>query len=51
MSWVDLVRNSADSSQEEREISTWVDLLTSCTLLGEEQCGQWTRGKGNLYLG
>ena len=22
-----------------------------CTLLGEEQCGQWTRGKRNLYLG
>jgi hypothetical protein len=38
------VRNSADSGQEEREmiseISTWVDLVTSCTLLGEEQCGQ-----------
>jgi hypothetical protein len=26
-------------------------LLTSSNLLGEEQCGQCTRGKRNLYLG
>jgi hypothetical protein len=26
-------------------------LLTSSNLLGDEQCGQCTRGKRNLYLG